>query len=253
MMRYTLGINNKTSIDAIYAELGRYPVYNDMIIKSLKYEQRLESANPKDLVSKAYKESKFLNQEGKTITWMSQINYIKETLNINHTDSPHRNKYKATERALQTRFRDNWKLRLFSDESKNKTTSTGNKLRTFRKLKNIYKYESYLEISSSKLRKNLCRFRISAHKLNIETGRHKNIPLKDRLCTKCNLQQIEDEEHALITCPFYNIERQTLLQIVNNSNNNFSQLPDEAKFIWLMANEDSDIMYALAKFINIFF
>jgi hypothetical protein len=100
------------------------------------------------------------------------------------------------------------------------------------------------------LRKNLCWFRISAHKLNIEKGRHTNKTLKDRLCTKCDLQEIEDEEQALIRCPLYAAQRDLFFQFINNSNINFEHLPDEVKFIWLMSNEDTTCISALAHFIN---
>ena len=151
---------------------------------------------------------------------------------------------------MKDRFREHWKVRLMSNISKNGTPSTGNKLRTYRKFKNIYKCEPYLEMNSHNLRKNFCRFRISAHNLNIETGRHKNIPLKERLCTKCNLLQVEDEVHALVICPFYDPQRQTLFETANNSSPHFSQLPAEAKFTWLMSNEDGSIIYTLANFIS---
>jgi hypothetical protein len=38
----------------------------------------------------------------------------------------------------------------------------------------------------------LIRFRISAHNLEIEKGRHQNIPLNEQICKLCKLE-IEDE------------------------------------------------------------
>ena len=154
MIRYTLGINNKTSIDAIYAEVGRYPIYNEMVLNSLKYEQRLSTADPKSLVSKAYKESNLLNQEGKITTWMTQIKYIKQVLNIiPGREAQNKNTGRTAEKHMKDRFREHWKVRLMSNISKNGTPSSGNKLRTYRKLKNIYKCEPYLEMNSHNLRK----------------------------------------------------------------------------------------------------
>ena len=254
MMRYTLGLNNKSTIDAMYAEVGRYPIYSEIVTRLLKYEQRLDQAEEDTLVKKAYRESKALHQEGKTITWMTQTNHIKRILGMNPSNIASKGMCAEADQTMKSRFRENWKKRLMSDKSKKQTGEVpGNKLRTFRKFKSIYKFEPYLEISTFTARKNLCRFRLSAHSLRIETGRHKNTQLKDRLCTKCNLQQIEDEEHALIRCPFYKTQRQLLFQVVNSTNSNFDHLPDEAKFIWLMSSEDGTSISALAKFVNNFF
>ena len=49
--------------------------------------------------------------------------------------------------------------------------------------------EPYLdEIRSHSLKKELVKFRISTHKLAIESGRYlrSQVPLNDRLCTFCN-------------------------------------------------------------------
>ena len=53
-------------------------------------------------------------------------------------------------------------------------------------------------------RKYISKFRISAHSLNIETGRHQGIDRIQRKCTKCQQQEIEDEFHFILKCPFYN-------------------------------------------------
>ena len=53
------------------------------------------------------------------------------------------------------------------------------------------------------LRKVISRIRCS--NLAIEKGRHKNpkTPRQERLCTICNDQEVEDEEHFLLKCTAY--------------------------------------------------
>ena len=46
----------------------------------------------------------------------------------------------------------------------------------------------------------LTKIRISAHSLNIETGRYNSIPREQRLCTFC-LSLVEDEKHFILHCP----------------------------------------------------
>ena len=44
----------------------------------------------------------------------------------------------------------------------------------------------------------LSKLRISAHKLAIEGDRYLNIHKHERMCTACNSDEVEDEEHFLL-------------------------------------------------------
>ena len=74
----------------------------------------------------------------------------------------------------------------------NTTNRSENKLRTNSKFKTIFKQEEYLNIKDFKMRSILTRFRISAHNLEIETGRYTSpkTPLENRLCMHCKLKEI---------------------------------------------------------------
>ena len=50
---------------------------------------------------------------------------------------------------------------------------------------------------SPKCRKIITKFRVSAHKLSIETGRYDAVTRNNRKCAKCNLDEIEDELHFI--------------------------------------------------------
>ena len=52
-------------------------------------------------------------------------------------------------------------------------------------------------------KKLITKFRVSAHNLNIEVGRHRNIQRRNRLCQLCELNEVEDEFHFILQCPFY--------------------------------------------------
>ena len=47
------------------------------------------------------------------------------------------------------------------------------------------------------------RLRCSSHNLRIESGRHNNTELAQRICTLCNLYSIEGEFHFLMNCTAY--------------------------------------------------
>ena len=77
------------------------------------------------------------------------------------------------------------------------------KLRFYKLFKTMFVREPYLaDIPNFLLRKRLTKFRCSDHSLEIEVGRHKNIPAQERICKMCK-DGIETEEHFLWICPKY--------------------------------------------------
>ena len=49
----------------------------------------------------------------------------------------------------------------------------------------------------------ICKMRISAHNLNIETGRFYNLYRHERVCSMSNLNVVEDEYHCILQCEKY--------------------------------------------------
>ena len=56
---------------------------------------------------------------------------------------------------------------------------------------------------SSKCRQIITKFRVSAHRLSIETGRYDDVSRQRRMCTKCTIRDVEDEFHFILICPYY--------------------------------------------------
>ena len=75
----------------------------------------------------------------------------------------------------------------------------GNKLRIYCSFKNNIILNKYLLILNDEQRVLYTKFRISAHKLEIEKGRYRYIGLKveDRICQLCK-NDITDEVHFLL-------------------------------------------------------
>ena len=90
---------------------------------------------------------------------------------------------------------------------KGRAVGQNSKLRTYAKIKHSVTMENYLLHNglSWKQKSTLAKFRLSDHKLRIETGRHSRprLPVEQRLCQRCNLQSVEDEIHFMIVCPYY--------------------------------------------------
>ena len=52
----------------------------------------------------------------------------------------------------------------------------------------------------------------------IETGRHKQLKIEERICKSCHLQKIEDEIHFLLECPAYdNIREEYLKKLIDEN------------------------------------
>ena len=81
------------------------------------------------------------------------------------------------------------------------------------------------------------------HKLAIETGRHRNQDIADRLCIKCNLNQIESEYHFLLVCPRYRLLRQKYFK------NCYLSWPNINKFNTIMSQNSCKDLNKLSKYI----
>ena len=86
------------------------------------------------------------------------------------------------------------------------------KLDTYCKLKTQFGCEKYInEIRNLNYRRSITKFRISAHRLKIETMRYIKLDRSERLCTKCSTGAIEDEQHFLMECSKFNAFRNRFL------------------------------------------
>ena len=88
------------------------------------------------------------------------------------------------------------------------------KLNFYHQIKHEFLPEKYLSlVKIPEARNSLTRFRISSHNLFIEHGRYETpiIPRENRWCLHCyfttGVKTLEDEIHALATCPLYNVVR----------------------------------------------
>ena len=124
------------------------------------------------------------------------------------------------------------------------------KLDTYCKLKTHFGCEKYInEIRNSSYRRSITRFRISTHRLKIETGYIK-LDRSERLCTKCSTGAIEDEQHFLMECSKFNTFRNSFFQIINDSNRNFMELDSFQNFFWILTNENSDRLHKLGQYLH---
>ena len=103
-------------------------------------------------------------------------------------------------------------------------------------------------LNNPQYRHYLARFRCSAHKLLVETGRYIGLEFNQRICPHC-MEDVETEMHFVCSCPMYNSLRKNMYDTVCKSNAEFSMLSERDKLIFLMTSQEKGIVYCLAKYI----
>ena len=256
-LKWALGLHRKASNIGTLGESGRYPLIYQSIKLTLNYYQRLSESklNQNSFVVAALKEQKSLNLPWyKNIESLMKIDEIfnqdhvtaylaKNNKNANSSEYSDTARPKTSSRNLSfinkynlgkltllkplpsKQFRPAYVLKTLKEHYRNcweheKVKSP--KLAFYHGIKQSFEKEPYLDmISNASIRYSTTRLRISAHRLEIESGRYKNIPRDERTCKWCQLSLsgnfIEDEIHVLYNCDLYNNLRIKLLTTLNNS------------------------------------
>ena len=99
----------------------------------------------------------------------------------------------------------------------------------------------------------LGELRLSAHNLQIETGRFskKKTPRDERFCLYCKSQNtftVENEVHFVLACPLYNEQRRLFLEEIYRYFPTTALLDDYNMYKWLMSQEDYNITKRLGMF-----
>jgi hypothetical protein len=242
--KYLLGLNKKTSNVATRGELGASPICIDIIINSINFWKHLYE-NENQLLVSARSVSEQLNKEGKT-SWHTNMLNLSHNLGLrtNSTFKPDKYFIKNIKQTLKTRFSDYWRLIL------GKTSLVSGKLSTYKQIKQYFQCEDYIKVvKNHKHRRALAALRTSSHQLLIERGRYQTpvLPRESRLCVHCDLQEIEDEKHFILTCTKYNTLRNQLFNLVMSECPLFTNMSAHDRFIYLM-NSGGTICKTVAKF-----
>ena len=124
------------------------------------------------------------------------------------------------------------------------------KMRTYCTFKTAFKTEKYISnVNNIERRTLLSKFRLSDHRLEVETGRYhrpKKNP-EERICTKCNI--LEDEIHCLMTCDINTEIREQLFEEIEHQHPIFRHMNTKDQFIYLMQNDDPNLCPLIQSFI----
>ena len=120
------------------------------------------------------------------------------------------------------------------------------KLRTYKMFKSKFAMEDYLiNLHDFESRKTVAKFWCGDHTLMIETGRHKEVDLEERMCKMCSQRTVEDECHFLLKCPAYNKIRKSLMKHVDPIKDDLNN-----QFIQSMAGSNQNVIYDIARYLK---
>ena len=259
-LKWALGVHRKASNIGTLGETGRYPLIYQSIKLTLNYYERLTTLSHEKFVYAALQEQKSLN-----LPWYKNIESltkIDEIFHQNHVTAfksksntkkqaqspitPKSSNHSQTSGALlkelsnlkiakplpSKQFRIFRVLNCLKEHFKacwEHEKAKSSKLSFYHNIKSSFQKEPYLDetkIPTNRYR--TTRFRISAHDLEIETGRYSNIPRENRSCKWCLLTLssniIEDEPHLLYDCDLYAELRTKLSNTIRNYVSNNSNL-----------------------------
>jgi hypothetical protein len=172
--KYILGVNKTASNLAVLGELGMIPHSVDAIKFSVGFWHHVVNSKDTSLIRKVY--DTIINSSG---WYISKIKLLFDKIRFVHvwenqnTFSKNRLTFSVNKK-LKEDYIKFWKDKLSLDGLEEK----GNKLRTYRKLKEKYEIENFLKLDIVRSDvSNFIRIRISNSTLMIEKGRHRKINL----------------------------------------------------------------------------
>ena len=232
--RQILGVQKNTTTMGVLLELGLTPLMLEARRLSLKNWERIKNGDGNILVSYSLK-----NSVEKELDWNQTICT---------SLSEHGMQYRITEHSSDTGDAYIGKAKdIYHQEAFGQINTPESKLRTYALIKTTIGRESYLtDIKNTKQRQKLTKFRLSNHRLMIESGRHMKLPKNERMCPVCS-EGIEDEVHFLVNCNFYEEIRKPLLDMCVELKPNFDFYSDEEKFVFIMTTPH--LMGSVSKFI----
>ena len=230
---------NSTPLYMLYAELGRLPI--EIIIKTrmIKYWNTILLSNDFKISHICYKFMLHSEYQCKWITFIKNIFHETGMTDIwlNQNNIQNNQICKLIKQNLTDQFLQSWSGQLqLSSKGKN-----------YNLFKDNINFEVYIKMLPKHKYLPILKFRLANHRFAVERGRWKNsqVPHSERKCTKCNLNDIGDEFHYLLVCPFFKHKRIQLLPSYYYTN------PNVLKFKDLLCTTSVTVLENLSSFIKI--
>ena len=281
--RMVLSVNKKTSRLAVLGEIARYPILITMLAQCLSYKLSLmQRKTTSSLLGHVMTEMSEMSDRGHD-SWLTRVVKIENILKIPRIYGPIKSAGKKLTSFLKSKFDRFW-LDKVNESKIGLDNIDHNKLRTYKCYKASFTREPYLDLVRNRNQRSyLTRLRVSSHNLAIERGRHTRpvTPLAQRICKYCKppdppdppsrpctspttpwsqtprtrslIAQVDNEQHFLMSCPIFSVERNCIFGKMSSIEPNFRTLGDKDKFVKLLCPTSPQMAKLSNKLIKIMF
>ena len=240
-LRSIAKLRKSTPIYMLHAEFGREPIELQIKSRMIKYWISIvNNENPNKLTKLMYNIMVDETNKGKTFKWLEYIKNIliavgkPDLINQHVINNPH-----ATKSKITATLKDLIKQKWYAD------LNESSKGRTYSIFKENIALESYLITLPRRFYIPLIKFRTANYKLPMETGRWDDSSIEERKCRICNKNDVGDDFHYLLICPYFEYDRSQLLK------RHFYIRPNILKYKELLTSNNTNILTNLSKFSNI--
>ena len=240
--KWLVKVKQSTNSLAMYAELGRFPLFIKRHARIIQYWLNLHHAKQRNqiLQSALRNQQNTLEETPDAVNWLSKVRDLLCSTGFAEV-------WLFPKSVIKERF-----IPILKDRLKDvyigqwySAVEISTSLSLYREIKPTFDRARYLQIMDNfKLRNAISRIRLSSHKLAIETGRHHKIEREQRICDICKSTDIEDEYHFIIICPIYSDLRE------QHINKFYYKRPSVMKFIELLNSQSKVKLNNLAQYIN---
>ena len=195
-IKQILGVGKKTSTNGILAECGKYPLCMKIYILIIRYWIRLRTSKNK-YMQDLYKSEKQKKAMGKD-SWLKMVDFLIKYTNCTTNNIEMENDKKIDikidfENKIKEMHKKNWNENI-------KKSFSESKMEFLCEYKRNFKFEDYIDNLNFDNRRIVAKFRLSNHKLPVEVLRYEKIKKEERLCPICDLKEIGNENHYILSC-----------------------------------------------------
>ena len=243
-LKIILRLRTSTPTAMLHGETGTFPVEVTIKSRIMNYWYTLVShENSNKLSSLVYRcllnmyklgvhESHYVKYIHKTLI-NAGLPYLWETQNVTH----------ISKNALKTHIRQHSRD-LYILEWHN-TLLNSPMYNNYNIIKSNFGQEPYLSLLPYNCVISIIRFRTTNNLLPVNTLRFNGVDREDRICEKCNLNEVASEFHYLFVCPYFLNKRQECLR------RTFYILPNNYKYKRLFSSTDKAELLKLKHFIDV--
>ena len=241
-LKYILNLKASTPSFMVYGETGATPLAVDIKTRIISFWTKLTDIeqNHSKTSTKMYMVLRSLYEQNKCKSiWLENVQTL---INENGFGNIWVNQYNFNRKWFQQAFKQKTKDQYLQTWSGLvNSASSGNNYKIY---KDSFKQSDYFSFLNNKQIRILTAYRARNHKLPIEVGRWRSIPINQRTCQLCN-KDLGDEFHFLLACENFKFDRKLYIKPYYYTN------PNTLKFNQLMNTTNKQEMVKLSYFVEI--